>query len=265
MEVSEFIASLEKSNFSLAVENGNIILKGDKKKLSKDEISAIKTNRDVIDYIKSNKSNIIKYISSNSKSYDIKKAGNRTAIYRLSGLQQGILFHSLYSEGTGAYIEQISGDLIGLKVSAFQKSWEHILKQHTILRTAFYYDTFNIPVQAVFDSVSLPIQILDYQGLSHDQQEEALNRYKAEDQRKDFDLKFAPLMRIALFQLNDTRYKMFWTFHSILFDGWSMQVILEKFLTTYEALVSFHQLNNDEEDKYEDYIRYIERIDKKDE
>ena len=41
--------------------------------------------------------------------------------------------------------------------------------------------------------------------------------------------------------------------------------LLEEFLKSYELLVAGKDLPTKEEDKYEDYIRYIERIDKEQE
>ena len=68
MQSKEFIANLEKMNFSLSVKEGKLILKGDRNKLSTGELEAIKTNSDVIDYIKTNKQELIEYISSFSRS-----------------------------------------------------------------------------------------------------------------------------------------------------------------------------------------------------
>src|SRR5688572_16876158 len=113
MAIKEFIENLEKSNFSLAVENGKLILKGDKKKLTKDEIQAIQTNESVINFIKENKNELIQYVSISSAVNSGKKSKDISSLYGLTGLQQGMLFHSLYDETSGAYIDQFSGELTG--------------------------------------------------------------------------------------------------------------------------------------------------------
>src|SRR5271165_301517 len=96
MEVKEFITTLEKMNFSLSVLDGKLNLKGDKRKLSKEEIEAIKTNKDVINYITNNKEKLIEYISAFPEISFSKKSDDIISIYRLSGLQLGMLFHGLY-------------------------------------------------------------------------------------------------------------------------------------------------------------------------
>jgi len=194
-----------------------------------------------------------------------KRAKNISSIYRLSSLQQGMLFHGLYDDGSGLYIEQFSCDIIGLDVAILNKSWDYVLKGHSILRSAFYYNEFSVPVQCVYREVKLPVEYIDYRGINEVQQAEAIKEYEETDRHKGFDFKVAPLMRIALLRLSEDRYRMLWTSHHILFDGWSMPILMEEFLTTYELLAAGKEVRVKEEDRYEDYIRYIERGDKEQE
>ena len=182
-------------------------------------------------------------------------------LYRLSGLQQGMLFHSLYDD-LGSYIEQFSCDLVGVNVEALVASWSAVISRHSILRSAFYYDSFSVPVQCVFRESELPLEELDYRGMDEATQKAALDAYEASDRARGFDFKSAPLMRLVLIRLGEERYRMLWTFHHILFDGWSMQVLIEEFLRTYELLISGQRPAIVPEDRYEDYIRYLERRDK---
>ncbi|MEO7535571.1 MAG: non-ribosomal peptide synthase/polyketide synthase, partial [Ferruginibacter sp.] len=191
-----------------------------------------------------------------------KRKDSIEGIYRLSGLQQGMLFHSLYNHGGGAYIEQFSCDLLGVDLNIISKSWEKVLMQHSILRSAFYSDSFSVPVQCVYRDIKLPVDVLDYSGMSTDEQAKALQAYKEADRIKGFDFSAPPLMRLALIKLDGDAYRMIWTSHHILFDGWSMPILIEEFLTIYESLVSGNQLAEVPEDRYEDYIRYIDRTDK---
>ncbi|MHA4812662.1 condensation domain-containing protein, partial [Flavitalea flava] len=61
------------------------------------------------------------------------KGGRRQeleGLYRLSGLQEGMLFHSLYDGQAGAYVEQFSCELRGLDKEAFRQSWAYLLRRH---------------------------------------------------------------------------------------------------------------------------------------
>ncbi len=186
-------------------------------------------------------------------------------LYPLSGLQEGILFHSLYDEQGGAYVLQLGCVITDLQVPAFGKSWEHLVGRHSILRSGFYYDVFRVAVQCVYRSVELPVTVLDYRQQGEEQQREAIRDYKERDRRRGFDLAVAPLMRMALIRLDEQRYQMIWTAHHLVIDGWSLPVLMEEFLRTYEALVKGQPVVIQEQDRYEDYIRYIERRDRQQE
>ena len=259
MNIKEFIASLERKNFSLSVQDGKLNLKGDKKKLSKDEIDAIRTNEEIINFIKAHREELVEYLSQSSTPVSAKKNKDIVSIYRLSGLQEGMLFHGLYDAGSGAYIEQFGCDLIGVNVDIFRKSWTYLLEKHTVLRSAFFYDSFNVPVQCVYKHAEMPVEELDYRNMHAEEQLAALNDYEIADRFKGFDFEKPPLMRIGLIRLSDNRYRMLWTSHHLLFDGWSLPILMEEFLTTYDLLLAGKTVNLGDEDRYEDYIRYIER------
>ncbi|MBP9193014.1 MAG: amino acid adenylation domain-containing protein, partial [Ignavibacteria bacterium] len=150
-------------------------------------------------------------------------------------------------------------DFLNLDIDILKKTWDYIIKRHTILRTSFIYSEISIPVQSVNKEVKLPLEILDLSDLSKGEQEAALKNHEEADRNKGFDFNTAPLMRIALIKLSDDRYRMLWTWHHILFDGWSLPVLMEEFLNTYETYLSGKEPVKKEDDKFEDYIRYIER------
>ena len=96
-------------------------------------------------------------------------------IYELSPMQQGMLFHSLYNSTSGMYCEQRSCLLKGeLSVSAFKQAWQAVIDRHTILRTAFYWQEVENPLQVVYQRVELPWIEYDWRGLTKTEQEEKL-------------------------------------------------------------------------------------------
>ncbi|MBK8552373.1 MAG: hypothetical protein IPL53_15415 [Ignavibacteria bacterium] len=52
---------------------------------------------------------------------------NFESIYRLSGLQQGILFHGLYDGGEETYIRQLSCNFLKVDTDVFHKSWALVM------------------------------------------------------------------------------------------------------------------------------------------
>ncbi|UOE51898.1 non-ribosomal peptide synthase/polyketide synthase [Mucilaginibacter sp. SMC90] len=248
-------------NFLLSVDNEKLNLKANKNKVTQEQINAVKNNSEIINFIKTRKDELIRYISNIPKV----SAGNQknvVSIYRLSGLQEGMLFHSLYNEQFGNYVEQFTCDIVDADLNVLKAAWAEIIAKHTILRTGFYYESFSIPVQCVYRDVTLPVTEIDYRELEPASQTAAFNDYLTADRERGFDFNQPPLMRITLFQLNDNRYRMLWSFHHILFDGWSLPVLMNGFLEAYELLIQGQAVARTPEDKYEDFIRYLERRDK---
>ena len=184
------------------------------------------------------------------------------SVYRLSALQEGLLFHGLYDEKEGSYMEQILFEIKELDAEACKESWNELMKRHSVLRSGFYHDTFRVPVQCVYREVRMPVEELDLRGMEKAEQDRMVEEYREKDRQKCFDFKEAPLMRVGLLRLEDQGYRMLWTHHHLVFDGWSLPVVMGEFLEIYESLVSGQEVETKEEDRYEEYIHYIEGRDK---
>lgn len=266
MEIKEFLDSLESSNFSLAVDDEKLVLKGDHTKLNKEEIAAIRSNDFVISYIKENKAALVQYLSEKSgNGQKTSRTKNLAAIYPLTGLQHGLLFHGLFDKKSGSYVIQFSCDLHDPDLEIFKKSWNYIISKHTILRTAFFHDSFNVPVQGVHKEVSLPLQIFDYSALPTEQQLNNIRQFEKDDRLEGFDFSRSPVMRITLMKLSEHRYHLLWTWHHVLFDGWSTVILLEELLETYGILIAGKQLSPIIEDRFHDHIKYLGLRDKEEE
>ncbi|WP_262892894.1 non-ribosomal peptide synthetase [Puia dinghuensis] len=175
------------------------------------------------------------------------------ALYRLSGLQEGMLFHSLYNEGL--YTEQLVSDISGVVPEVLRRSLQQLLRRHTILRSSFHIEPFRIPVQCVWKEALLPMEVLDFRDAAPD----AVRAFEQADRKKPFDPARPPLMRLTLLRLGEDNYRMILTVHHVLLDGWSVAILLEELQDVYEHHLAGHSPGHSEEDRFEDYIRYLER------
>ncbi|HEX8376315.1 MAG TPA: amino acid adenylation domain-containing protein, partial [Pedobacter sp.] len=183
-------------------------------------------------------------------------------IYPLSALQEGMLFHGLYSTESGAYISQFTLDLYKVDLSNFEKSWKHVLQSHNIFRSAFYHKAFGIPVQCVYRQVDLEIVSFDYSNLTEEEKILAIEQYLNTDSSRGFDFEKAPLTRFAMIRLTSEKYKMIWTTHHMIFDGWSLPVLVEEFFNNYQLLDTGREIPEKKVDDYGEYIHYLQQIDK---
>ncbi len=179
-------------------------------------------------------------------------------LYVLSPIQSGMLFHSLYAPGSGVYVIQVSCALRGeLNVNAFEQAWQQVLKRHAILRSSFVWEALDNPLQAVHRHVKLPLGQHDWRALTPSAQEEALADWFREDRTRGFALDEAPLMRLALVREADDAYRVVWSYHHLLLDGWSMQILLKEVFTFYDAYSRGETLPQAPIRQYRDYIGWL--------
>src|ERR1700754_1316963 len=157
-------------------------------------------------------------------------------IYELSPLQQGMLFHCLYSPESAFYFEQVSMRLQGaIDVSTFKRAWNDVVARNAVLRTSFHWDGLEKPLQVVHREVELLVDFFDWGKLSKATRTLQLDDYLKQDRERGLQLAEAPLFRVALFRMAATDFVLLLSFHHILIDGWSLPLIFEEFSIFYEA------------------------------
>ncbi|GER90193.1 hypothetical protein KDW_43550 [Dictyobacter vulcani] len=184
------------------------------------------------------------------------------AVYPLSPMQQGLLFHTLYAPEAGDYIIQFRSTFKGhLDVEAFSQAWQHVVSHHTILRTSFQWEELSDPVQIVHQHLQVPFVLLDWQHYDAEEQQKHLATYLSSDREQGFELSRAPLMRLTLLRLSDDSYEFIWSHHHILLDGWSLPIVLNDVFICYEALRLGKPLQLAAIRPYQDYIAWLQQQD----
>lgn len=179
-------------------------------------------------------------------------------IYPLSPLQEGVLFHTLYESGKGAYVEQLGCAMKGdINVEALKRAWQEEAQRHAIWRTAFVWKGLGRPVQVVRRSVALDWQEEDWRGLSNAEQREKLREYFRKDRESGFEVDEAPLLKLGLIRLADDQYEFLWTHHHLLLDGWSASIVIKEVFTFYEAFSQGRPIDIPKARPYRDYIEWL--------
>ncbi|BAY66479.1 amino acid adenylation domain-containing protein [Calothrix brevissima NIES-22] len=190
------------------------------------------------------------------------KYQNLEDIYPLSPMQQGMLFHSLYTPESGAYFEQLSFTLKGnLEISAFEQAWQQTISRHSIFRTGFIWENDDQPLQIVYRQVTLPLEIDDWRAYSASEQQEKLNIFREFEQQQSFQLSFAPLMRLILIQLDINTYQFILSYHHLLLDGWSLSLVFKEVFELYEAICQGRHLRLEPIPAYRQYIAWLKQQD----
>ncbi len=73
----------------------------------------------------------------------------------------------------------------------------------------------------------------------------------------------APLSKFKIIKINDKEYYFIWSYHHILFDGWSTPIIFKDFLDNYDTLVNHNEVHIIPTRSYRDFIAYLKNQDEK--
>ncbi|MGA9768120.1 MAG: amino acid adenylation domain-containing protein, partial [Blastocatellia bacterium] len=187
--------------------------------------------------------------------------GNVEAVYPLSPMQSGMLFHSLREPQAGYHIEQNRYTLTGkLNIESFELAWRKVIGRHSILRTAF--SSAGKMSQVVFRDVALPIDKQDLRHLLPAEQEDRLRAVLEADRRRVSETTKAPLMRLTLLRMADDSYLFIWSCHHLLMDGWSCAMVLDELVAYYNADEQGRELNLPSPKPFHDYILWLQKQDR---
>ncbi|MDJ0732652.1 MAG: amino acid adenylation domain-containing protein [Nostocaceae cyanobacterium] len=169
---------------------------------------------------------------------------NITNIYPLSPMQEGILFHSLYTPQSGAYFEQFVCTLQGnLDLQAFEQAWLQVVTRHSVLRTAFLWGVSDQSLQIVYRQVPVSLKILDWRSLPPSKQQEQLQTFLEQQRKQNLPLDQAPMMNLTLIQMSDDLYEFVWGHHHLLLDGWSLSLVVKEVFSLYHGYLRGEEQN----------------------
>ncbi|HEU4452938.1 MAG TPA: amino acid adenylation domain-containing protein, partial [Longimicrobium sp.] len=183
-------------------------------------------------------------------------------VYPATPLQEGMLFHTLYERGSGAYVGQYRFDLSGaLDVDAFARAWQGVVDRHAALRTGFATHGPEGALQVVRRRAALPVRREDWRGAAPAGVEARTAAFLAADRAEGFDPAAAPLMRLALFRTGDDEHHLVWSFHQMAFDGWSLPLVFRDVVALYDAFRGGRAPALPAPRSYRDYVAWLDRQD----
>ncbi|MBJ3810209.1 amino acid adenylation domain-containing protein, partial [Streptomyces flavofungini] len=156
-------------------------------------------------------------------------------VWPLTAAQSGLLFHTMLSDASfDAYQMQLVLHLSGkVDPARMRAAGQALLDRYASLRTAFVTDTEGNQVQLVLDEVALPWLEFDHSSLGDAEREAALTKLLADDHAKHFDPVDPPMLRMTLVTLGGDRAELVFTANHVLFDGWSVPLLLQDLLRLY--------------------------------
>lgn len=180
-------------------------------------------------------------------------------VYSLSPMQEGMLFHSQINSESDMYFEQLSFDIIGiLDLTIFEKCFNLIIDRYDVFRTIFVYEKLTKPQQVVIKERKTKVYVEDISRLSADEQKKYIDDFMKDDRHAGFDLAKDILMRMSVIKTAVDRYRVIWSHHHILMDGWCIGLVAEDLFKIYKLLIDGKPISLEAPKPYMDYIKWLE-------
>lgn len=140
------------------------------------------------------------------------------------------LLHQLDPENT-AYNIPVALHLQGrLNITALQGALDALVMRHEILRTTFVVQEGH-PIQRIYTTGSWPLSTIEVAT----QRDSAIQKLAETITQQPFSLDTGPLVRATLFQRQETEHILLLVIHHIIFDGWSIEVLIRELGQLYQA------------------------------
>jgi amino acid adenylation domain-containing protein len=150
---------------------------------------------------------------------------DRSQPIALSPVQRGLWFLEQLHPGSAFYNVPIALEIDGaLDVTALRAGLDDLLVRHEALRTRFF-DNRQGAVQAVQPDAALDFAEEDLRGYERDERGAVAAERIAAQAAEPFRLGQAPLLRVRLYRLNETRHRLLLVFHHLVVDGASFAVL----------------------------------------
>lgn len=157
----------------------------------------------------------------------------------LSFPQLQVWLHTQMAAESPFYNESITFYHHGpLSPPVLERCLAEMMRRHEILRTTFEAREGE-PVQVVNPPSAFQLQFVDLSEFPNAQRTSEALRLATENARLCFDLSKGPLLRALLVRMDEEDYRLYVTFHQIIFDGVTAQrVFLLELATLYRAFSS---------------------------
>ncbi|AKZ60083.1 putative coelichelin nonribosomal peptide synthetase [Streptomyces ambofaciens ATCC 23877] len=162
---------------------------------------------------------------------DASVTAERTA--PVTALQRGLFFQAQLTGPAGHYVAQswFTFDR-RLDTGALAEAMTHVLARHPGVGAGFTTDADGNPVQVLAAGRRVDVRTV---AAATDEEAEAL---RARDRATGFDPGEPPLIRLTVVHLPGDRDGLLLSYHLLLWDGWSREIVLRDLFGAYEAVLA---------------------------
>ncbi|MCP4148257.1 MAG: AMP-binding protein, partial [bacterium] len=116
-----------------------------------------------------------------------------------------------------------------------EKALDVLVSRHESLRTVFK-KVQDQPRQFITQTVKNPLETIDLSTLEAARKKQTVENFYQETATKPFELSKPPLLRIRLVTKAAESYRLIFSLHHIITDGWSQEILKKEFIQIYNAI-----------------------------
>ncbi|WP_103380327.1 non-ribosomal peptide synthase/polyketide synthase [Pseudonocardia dioxanivorans] len=159
-----------------------------------------------------------------------------TDVWPLSPLQEGLFVQAELAADADVYLAQNAFDFDRrLDAGRMAAAFEHVLAANAATRLGFTTVADGRPVAFVGDGLGARLTEIDLDGLDTDTAARRVDELTAADRTEAFDLRQPPLARLTVLHLPGGRDRLLFTYHLLLWDGWSRELVLTQLFDAYRG------------------------------
>ncbi|WP_151475943.1 non-ribosomal peptide synthetase [Streptomyces albicerus] len=186
---------------------------------------------------------------------DASATAERTA--PVTPLQRGLFFQAQMAGSAGHYVAQswFTFDR-RLDTDALAEAMAYVIARHPVVGAGFTTDDDGNPVQVLSAGRQVAVRAVE---LATEAEVDAL---RARDRDTGFDPGEPPLIRLTVVRLPDDRDGLLLSYHLLLWDGWSREIVLRDLFDAYQAVLAGESLAPaPATPSFEDYARALDAKD----
>ncbi|BAY23354.1 condensation domain-containing protein [Calothrix sp. NIES-2100] len=219
--IEQFLSEIERLDVKLWVEGEQLHYNAPKGTITSTLLTQIKER----------KAEILQVLNQD----DVIQAVPRNQQLPLSFAQQRLWLVEQLQPDSFTYNEPVALHLLGyLNIEVLEKSINEIVRRHEILRTTFTAIDGQ-PLQVITPSFNVKVLVVDFSNLPAIEREYKAQKFAQQEAELPFYLTKLPLIRVTVLQLGKQENILLLTVHHIVWDGWSIGVLIRELSTLYSA------------------------------
>ncbi|KRF50114.1 hypothetical protein ASG97_15690 [Bacillus sp. Soil745] len=160
----------------------------------------------------------------------------------LSSNQEALWFNEKLNGKTANYNIPQKYKITGrVDTSMLEKALNHVVTRHEILRTTVR-EKAGKGYQEIREDLYIKIDEIDLSALKPEQQKTRMLQIEDDVQSEIFEVEKGPLLTVKLVKLSEKDFVLFVNLHHFVFDGWSVSIFLDEWLSFYDSEVNEKEL-----------------------